>query len=231
MGETAMSARDQMLADIRGALGRNGPVDAATRATLEARLRAGKPNLIPQRGRTEGRARIEAFAGMAEFSLATVKRVRGLAEVPGAVTEYLKSQNLPPRLRMAPDAKLDAIPWRAAPLLQIARGKPAPEDEVGLTGVFAGIAETGTLMLLSGPQSPSTLNFLPETHIAVVKASEILASYEDGWAKLRREADALPRTVNFITGPSRSGDIEQTLQLGAHGPRRLHIVLVDDGEA
>lgn len=130
---------------------------------------------------------------------------------------------------MAPDPKLDAIPWSAAPMLQIARGKPDPSDEVGLTGAFAAIAETGTLMLLSGPESPSTLNFLPETHIVVVKAGEILGSYEDGWAKLRQAAGALPRTVNFITGPSRSGDIEQTLQLGAHGPRRLHIVLVDDG--
>lgn len=224
-----MSMRDAMLADIRRALGRAGPVDARTRAALEARLGGHKVNLVPQRGQVRGRERIEAFVRMAEFSLATVKRVRTDAEVPLAVAEYLKSQNLPQHLRMAPDKKLDAIPWGSAPLLQIARGKPDPKDEVGLTGAFAGIAETGTLMLLSGPASPSTLNFLPETHVVVVKAGEILGSYEDGWVKLREAVGGMPRTVNFITGPSCSGDIEQTLQLGAHGPRRLHIVLVDDG--
>ncbi len=224
-----MSGRDAMLADIRLALGRKGGVDSATRAALEARLGAHKVNLVPQRGQVQGREKIEAFVRMAEFSLATVRRVRSDSEVPLAVAEYLKSQNLPPRLRMAPDKKLDEIPWNKAPLLQIARGKPDPEDEVGLTGAFAGIAETGTLMLLSGPGSPSTLNFLPETHVVVVQASQILGSYEDGWARLREKGEALPRTVNFITGPSRSGDIEQTLQIGAHGPRRLHIVLVDDG--
>jgi L-lactate dehydrogenase complex protein LldG len=224
-----MSAREQMLADIRRALGRKGPVDGAARAALEARLKGHKSNLVPRRGQVRGREAIEAFVAMAEFSLATVKRVRSDGDVPAAVADYLKSQNLPPKLRMAPDPGLDAVPWSAAPMLQIARGKPEPQDEVGLTGAFAGIAETGTLMLLSGPESPSTLNFLPETHIVVVKAGEILGSYEDGWAKLRQVAGALPRTVNFITGPSRSGDIEQTLQLGAHGPRRLHIVLVDDG--
>ncbi|MGQ0676960.1 MAG: LutC/YkgG family protein [Rhodospirillales bacterium] len=224
-----MRSRELMLADIRRALGRSGPVDAPTRAALEARMKGRKPNLVPQRGQVRGREAVEAFVKMAEVSLATVRRVRADADVPQAVAEYLKSQNLSPRLRMAPDRRLDAVPWSDAPLLQIARGKADPADEVGLTGVFAGIAETGTLMLLSGPESPSTLNFLPETHVAVVKASEILGSYEEGWAKLRQAGAGLPRTVNFITGPSRSGDIEQTLQLGAHGPRRLHIVLVDDG--
>jgi L-lactate dehydrogenase complex protein LldG len=83
-------------------------------------------------------------------------------------------------------------------------------------------------MLVSGPETPSTLNFLPETHVVVVRASQIVGGYEDAWARLRAAMKAMPRTVNFITGPSRSGDIEQTLQLGAHGPRRLHVVLVND---
>lgn len=221
-------ARGDILAGIRRALKR-GPVDAETRRALEARLAGHGANLVPQRGQTTGRERIEAFVRMAEVSLATVARVATVDQVPQAVADYLKSQNLPAELRMAPDPGLDAIPWSNLPLLRIARGKPDPRDEVGLTGVFAGIAETGTLMLLSGPGSPSTLNFLPETHIAVVRADQLVGGYEDGWASLRRTNAAMPRTVNFITGPSRSGDIEQTLQLGAHGPRRLHIVLVDDG--
>ena len=57
-----------------------------------------------------------------------------------------------------------------------------------------------------------------------------LGPYEDAWDRLRAaEGEGrLPRTVNFITGPSRTGDIEQTIQMGAHGPRRLHVILVED---
>jgi L-lactate dehydrogenase complex protein LldG len=96
-----------------------------------------------------------------------------------------------------------------------------------VTAAFAAIAETGTLMALSGPDSPTTLNFLPDNHVVILRASQVMGAYEDGWDKLRRTG-ALPRVVNFITGPSRTGDIEQKILLGAHGPRRLHIILIED---
>ena len=121
--------------------------------------------------------------------------------------------------------------------MAVSEGPARPTDPVSLTGAFAGIAETGTLMLTSGAVGPTTLNFLPETHMAVLKASDITGCYEDAWDRLRvvqgaaRDGGTLPRTVNLITGPSRTADIEQTIQLGAHGPRRLCILLVDDGEA
>jgi L-lactate dehydrogenase complex protein LldG len=224
------TSRDEFIANVRRGLGR-GPVDATTRRELEARLNGHRRNLVPARGQVTGRQKIDDFVRMVEFALATIVRVKTDADVPGAVADYLKQQNLPAQIRMAPDKRLDAIPWNNRPLLQIARGKPVPSDEVGLSGAFAGIAETGTLMLVSGPETPSTLNFLPETHVVVIRTEEIVGGYEDGWARLREKLGAMPRTVNFITGPSRSGDIEQTLQLGAHGPRRLHVVLVDDGAA
>ena len=109
------------------------------------------------------------------------------------------------------------------------KGRAQAEDRVGLSHAFAGIAETGTLALVSGPDNPTTLNFLPETHIVVVEAQTIVGDYEAFWAKLRAAygEGTMPRTVNFITGPSRSADIEQTLLLGAHGPRTLHILIVD----
>jgi L-lactate dehydrogenase complex protein LldG len=85
-------------------------------------------------------------------------------------------------------------------------------------------------MLLSGPTHPTTLNFLPEVHIVVLRAADVVGPYENAWARVRtaRDNGAMPRTVNFVTGPSRTADIEQTIQLGAHGPRRLHIILVGD---
>ncbi len=99
---------------------------------------------------------------------------------------------------------------------------------MALSRAFAGVAETGTLVLLSGPENPTTLNFLPDTHIVVIQAADIAGDYESVWRQLRAlyGPGILPRTVNFITGPSRSADIEQTLILGAHGPRALHILVV-----
>jgi L-lactate dehydrogenase complex protein LldG len=88
-------------------------------------------------------------------------------------------------------------------------------------------------MLVSGAHTPTTLNFLPETHIVVVRRDQVVATYEDGWDRLRAatKTEALPRAINFVTGPSRTADIEQHIELGAHGPRRLHIVLVEDSQA
>src|SRR5258708_27097792 len=128
---------------------------------------------------------------------------------------------------MAPGPGRDGIPWGERTLVQLRRGQAAPGDQVSVTPAFAGIAETGTLMLISGAETPSTLNFLPDTHVVVLKAGQVVPTYEEGWTRLRARGD-MPRTVNFVTGPSRTGDIEQRIQLGAHGPRRLHIVLVDE---
>jgi L-lactate dehydrogenase complex protein LldG len=154
--------------------------------------------------------------------------------LPEAVRGYLASQNLPAEIESAPDPLLDHVPWAKAPLLKVARGMPSGREGVGVTSALAGIAETGTLMLASGPSSPATMNFLPDTHVAVVPASRFVGAYEDAWDRLRAKqgsamrGDAMPRTVNFITGPSRTGDIEQKLEMGAHGPRRLHIVIIED---
>jgi L-lactate dehydrogenase complex protein LldG len=131
---------------------------------------------------------------------------------------------------MAPDPGLDAIPWTTRPLLQIRRGGSPAADATTVTPAFAAIAETGTLLLRSGPDTPTTLNFLPDTHIVILRADQVVAAYEDGWDRLRAVRgllNDLPRVVNFITGPSRTADIEQQIVQGMHGPRRLHIVLVE----
>jgi L-lactate dehydrogenase complex protein LldG len=221
-----MSGRDDILVGIRKALKR-GPLEGAAADALHAQFEDPKRNLIPARATVlDDAGRIDLFVAMAEEVQTTVDRVASLADVPAAVARYLASENLPAELVMAPDPALDAIPWGERPLLQLRRGKAAPGDQVSLTPAYAGIAETGTLMLTSGPETPTTLNFLPDTHIVVLRADQVLPHYEEGWSRLRASG-AIPRTVNFITGPSRTGDIEQRIQLGAHGPRRLHIVLVD----
>ena len=228
------TARDDILAGIRRAL-RRGPVPAEAAARLGQRVAAHRRNLIPARAAALGpAARVGLFVAMAEEVQTTVARVASNEAVPAEVVRYLAAENLPAELVMAPDPALDAIPWDARPLLGIRRGRAEPGDAVSLTPCLAAIAETGTLMLVSGSDTPTTLNFLPDTHIVVVRAGQVVASYEDGWDLVRAGSqgspEAWPRTVNMITGPSRTGDIEQKIQLGAHGPRRLHIVLVDEPE-
>jgi len=221
-----MTARDDILGGIRRALGR-GPLPAEAQAELAARVAVHRRNLVPARAAArDPMSRIDLFVEMAEEVQTTVARVAADADVPAEVARYLAAENLPAELIMAPDPALDAIPWDAWPLLQIRRGRAEARDPVSLTPCLAAVAETGTLMLTSGPGTPTTLNFLPDTHIVVVRAAQVVAGYEDGWDLVRAKG-GMPRTVNLITGPSRTGDIEQRIQLGAHGPRRLHVVLIE----
>jgi L-lactate dehydrogenase complex protein LldG len=223
-------ARERILAALRSSLGR-GRLDPDAEAELRARIAAHRRNLVPARATAiDEQERVGLFIAMAEEVQATVTRVSSPAAVPEAIARYLAAENLPAELVMAPDSRLDEIPWDTWPLLQIRRGRAEAEDRVSVTPCHAAIAETGTLMLISGAQTPTTLNFLPEAHIVVVRRGQVVATYEDGWDRLRtvETTGALPRAINFVTGPSRTADIEQHIELGAHGPRRLHIVLIED---
>ena len=182
-------ARERILAAIRSSLGR-GRLDPDGEAELRARVAAHRRNLVPARATAlDERGRVDLFVAMAEEVQATVTRVSSLAAVPEAVARYLAAENLPAELVMAPDPSLDEIPWNTWPLLQIRRGRAEAEDRVSLTPCHAAIAETGTLMLISGAQTPTTLNFLPETHIVVVRRDQVVATYEDGWDRLRAAAN------------------------------------------
>jgi L-lactate dehydrogenase complex protein LldG len=210
-------AREAVLGRLRRALRRSNG-DAGADQPRPA-------GIIPARADLDLAGRIAMFVRQAEAVQTTVQRLREDAEVPAAVVDYLRANNLPMRLVMALDPALDRPDWPA--LLEIRRGRAEDADPVGLTTAFAGIAETGTLMLLSGPETPTTIAFLPETSIVVLQADRVLRAYEDGLSLLREERGDLPRSINLITGPSRSGDIEQTIQLGAHGPKRLLVLLVE----
>ena len=219
-----MSGRESILGAIRQGLGR-GALGTAEKVALEDRIAGHARGIRPSRIDTADLKQM--FVDYAAKVDVTVDRVASLDDVPDKVADYLAQENLPAELRVAPDPALDTVPWAKRPTLTVSKGASDGTHEVGLTAAFAGIAETGTLMMKSGPAHPTTLNFLPDTHLVVLRASQIVGSYEDAWDRLRA-GEAMPRTVNFITGPSRTGDIEQTIFLGAHGPRRMHIVLVED---
>lgn len=223
-----MSAADrsQILNGIRRSL-RRGELSADGLQAAQDRLRQ------PPRGPAVARAqlgqadKVALFCQWAEFNNATIARV-GVAEVPGEVTAFLARNNLPANVAMAPSPQLDGYDWAGQKMLAIRRGRGEGSDQVSVTGAFAGIAETGTLVMASGPDHPVSLNLLPDTHIVVLREADIVGGYEDVWGRLRERygKDCMPRTVNTITGPSRTGDIEQTIELGAHGPRRMHILVV-----
>lgn len=220
------AARMQILGNIRRSL-RRGEVSGAARQAVETRL--AEPPRGPEvaRARLVPAERIALFCQWAETNNATVARVSS-AEVPGEVSAYLARNNLPAQAAMAPSPLLEAYDWASQKMLSLRRGRGQGSDQVSITGAFAGIAETGTLVMASGPDHPVTLNLLPDTHIVVLREADVVGGYEDVWARLRAHygKDRMPRTINTITGPSRTGDIEQTIELGAHGPRRMHILVV-----
>ena len=212
-----MNARDDILARVAKGLGNRA--FAERRAAAEAYLAERRPGPLP---RIDGDL-LARFRAKAESLASSVDVVADYAEAPAAVARYLAAQGLGDAAVVSGD--IAGADWAACRLNVSVRGA-VDSDRVGITGCFCAIAETGTLMLLSGPPTPATISLLPETHVALVPAARVVARMEDAFALLRTERGAVPRAVNFVSGPSRTGDIEQTIVLGAHGPCRVHLVIV-----
>lgn len=170
-----------------------------------------------------GEADRERFLAKLAKVAGTHAAVASHAEIANAIADYFTTHHLPQRLCVAPHPLLAGIVWPEG--WQVESRHTRGDDRIGLAAAFCGIAETGSLMLLSGPESPTTLNFLPDDFLCLLPANRIVPRLEDAWALLRAERGVMPRATNIITGPSRTADVEQTIQLGAHGPRRLHVLL------
>ncbi len=220
-------ARDQILSNIARSLGR-GPLPPERIAELDRKLDTHAANTVPARAQLDPAARVDLFVRMAEAALATVDRVSSDTDVPAAVARYLSDEGLLPQIVVGPAEELSRFPWSLADDLGVRRGVAGREGEAAVTGAFAAVAETGTLMLVSGADRPTANVFLPETHIVLLRADQVVGPLEAAWDRVRAEfgAGTMPRTVNLVTGPSRTGDIEAVMYMGAHGPRRLHIILI-----
>lgn len=216
---TILDSRADILGRIRSRLGRTAENAVSSHAEIEACLERREQGPRPE---VESDL-VARFRARSEALSSTVEEVTRLEDTPEAVARYLAAHNLPRAAVAWP--QLAGLDWAGAGL-QVDGRAARGDDLVGITGVFCAVAETGTLALLSGPGTPATASLLPETHVAVVPASRIVRGMEDAFDLVRVECGELPRAVNFISGPSRTGDIEQTLVLGAHGPYRVHIVIV-----
>jgi len=218
--------REAIIAKIRLGLGAyDSPV---RRATVARRLANPAQPLVPERAKKQTDERRVQLRAFLEGQSATFIEVATAADVPVAIGRFLRSTNLPLRVRAGDDAYLRGLAWQKEPALERLSGPAQGTDEVGLSHAVAAVAETGTLVLASGADNPVTLNFLPETHIVVVEDKALVGGYEGAWEKIRARFGrrAMPRTVNFVSGPSRTADIGGQLVMGAHGPRRLCVILV-----
>jgi L-lactate dehydrogenase complex protein LldG len=217
-----MSAREDILSNIRRSLGVTGQ-ESTRRGAVAQRLELTPRGPIPARGQGSPAARLATFIGEATRVSATVVVLDTAQAVPEEIARFLREANLPLTLKHGEDARLAKLDWQAAGL-ETTRGRSDGADLNAVSHAFGGVAETGSLVLLSGADNPVTLTFLPDNHFVVLAAADLASDLDSVLVKLRRTG-ALPRTVNIVTGPSRSADIEQTLLLGAHGPRRLHIMV------
>lgn len=223
-----MSARDIVFASIRASLGVNGQ-EAPRRKVVADRLAGHPSGIVPERGHLPKQEQVELFVKLLTAAAGTCDVVASHDDVPGAIGNFLRQNNLPLAIRRGDDARLAELPWSREPMIDISTGPSDGRQHVSVSHAMAGIAETGTLALVSGKDNPTTLNFLPDSHVVVLDADDLVGDFETVFVRLREKFGdgILPRVVNLITGPSRSADIEQTLILGAHGPRRLHVIVVD----
>jgi len=211
--------REQVLSHIRSALGR-GELDEAQLADLRDRI-ARHPRHIEPAFSEPPQQRFQQKLEAAEASFVALDT---LPEVAAEVERYLDACAAPKHLATSGDELLAALKWPESIDLRpwLAKG----DEKVSLTAAHCGIAETGTLLLVSGEHNPTSLNFLPNYHIVVLRADQLLLRMEDAWDSLRTSFAQMPRSVNFISGPSKTADVEQTVEYGAHGPRYLHVILV-----
>jgi L-lactate dehydrogenase complex protein LldG len=222
------AARDNVMASVRKALGkrvRDEPGLAAAEAYLAARAQGPRP--------AQAGDLVERFMRRAQDMESTVERIADRSEIPAQTARYLRAQQPSPASSSQKSnegvcwPEFAALDWAGAGMKIEARPTTG-SDRLGITGVFCAIAETGTMVILSGADTPTATMLLPDTHVAVVAADRIVAGMEDAFTLIRRERGELPRAVNLISGPSRTGDIEQTIVLGAHGPYRVHILVVSN---
>lgn len=225
-----MSSRDEIMAKVRAGLGAR-PDDSRRRENAERHLAARERHLIPSRAAGKSVSELVAILRRwLEAASGHVLEVASEAELPAAVARYLREHNLPARARLGDDGYLAGIPWSQEAALTVERGRAVATDTAGITHALAAVAESGTVIVASGAANPVTLSFLPEANIVVVRRSDVVGPLEDALARARSAAGAgdgrMPRTLNMISGPSRSADIGGVPVLGAHGPRRLCVIVV-----
>jgi L-lactate dehydrogenase complex protein LldG len=215
-----MGSRENILARIRTQSGKSGETTeeelAAARSVIAARARGPLPSFAKHDP-------LQHFIAECARLKTTVAELTDASHIPKTVAAYMAQNNL--NTALAGWAEFAALDWAVAGI-NFANRPANADDLIGLTGCFCAIGETGTLLLLGAKATPKVTALLPETHICVVKKSRIVPTMEDAFQLMRDEMGEPPRATFFVSGPSRTADIEQTIVIGAHGPYRVHVILV-----
>ena len=236
----------EFLRSVREALGRTeGPpqepyhrlgeslADLEARATeLDARLRENRPQLLD---------RLADMAGRGGWN---VHRVSGVEAALGCVDTLVQDIGATRIVRSGQpvfdDVQVDtALRWRGVEVTAIVQGEEAPREqlreemrhaEAGLTGTDYALAETGSLVILPRRGLSRLVSLVPPVHIALVRPEEVLETLHDLFLLRRLEhkrSGDMGSNLTFITGPSRTADIEMTIVQGVHGPKAVHMVLIE----
>ena len=214
------SARSQLFAKLRGCS------SGTPAAELERELLA------------MGRAPAAALPSpdLCAAFLANVLKNQGTVDCAGnrsetvkAVGQYVYQHFRSHRLVASNDSRLAAMPWREAGVLP-RFGSVEPGEPVALSFARLAIAETGSIITWTGKANPAANNLLPEHHLVLVDSADLVSTMEQAWDSINQEMakTGRPRGINFIAGPSSTGDIEGQLVYGAHGPRSWHVILMGD---
>jgi L-lactate dehydrogenase complex protein LldG len=217
-----VTSRENILARIRALQGRKGgaPDDTEMASVREAITRR-TPGPLPSIARDPDP--VAQFRRECDRVATTHTEAHNWADVPADVARYLEANELERRVLVWHE--LADLDWAGAGIAIDDRAAQGT-DSTSVTTCFCAIAETGTVLLLSSPGTPKATALLPETHICLVSRARLVATMEDAFALVRKEKGELPRATWFISGPSRTADIEQTIVIGAHGPYRTHVILL-----
>lgn len=196
-----------------------------------------KKHIKPKQARVGGAARVATFLKRAQAVDATTVRVTDGTAAVAEIARYVAAGGETETVTCATSPLIQNLPWQTTNGLKMETGpldRARADRAISVTGAVCGITETGAIMTASGPDHPVTLNFLPVAHIVVLTADQVVSSYEQAWeaydtfkGEAAKGEIAWPRAVHWITGPSRSADIALKPELGAHGPLRLHVIVID----
>jgi L-lactate dehydrogenase complex protein LldG len=212
-------AREKMLAAIRVKIGH---LPERHRDHVALRLQTHARHIIPERVNISSTELISLFQKQAESVGTRVFHIAS-AEIETQL-KILFAERQIHKVKISDSDITRDINWKSLDVEAIT-GAATTEDTVAVTNCLCAVAETGTLVFAASKETPTSLNVLPEIHVVILHEDNIVASYEDAWDKIRL-LPSVPRCVNLITGPSRTGDIEQKILMGAHGPRELWIFLI-----
>lgn len=223
-----MHDKDDILNNISARLNALSTPAERRRAASE-RLKTKPRGIIPKRSAFSSNRLPYLFVEEAKRADATCQSVPSPAEATQAISDYLSQHALPSKIWLSRQASMQDIAWEDMHDLEIQYDFDGSDGLTAINFAYAGIAESGSLVFLSSKDFAMSQNFLNTSHIAILRKRDIVAAYEDIYQRMQEE-NLSPRSLTMITGPSRTGDIAQTIEIGAHAALRLHILILQSNQ-